>query len=70
MLEKIILKCRYKRNLKGHTTQITSSRRIAGNAAPRNGEALHQGNLRPFSQYVVMGTQNELSWHIGLWMRK
>ncbi|HHT63048.1 MAG: CRISPR-associated endoribonuclease Cas6 [Bacillota bacterium] len=68
MLEKIILKCRYKKELKGTYNWGSLLHGALLEMLPQEtGEALHQGNLRPFSQYVVMGTQNELSWHIGLW---
>lgn len=31
------------------------------------GEMLHQSNLRPFSQYVVPQSEQQLNWVIGLW---
>jgi CRISPR-associated endoribonuclease Cas6 len=68
MLQKIILQCQYDEAIKANYNWGSLFHGLLINALPAEvADMLHQSQLRPFSQYILPGPEQQLTWTIGLW---
>jgi CRISPR-associated endoribonuclease Cas6 len=68
MLQKIILQCKYGGEQKASYNWGSLFHGILLKSLPSDiAEMLHENHLRPFSQYVLPSSNQELAWNIGLW---
>ncbi|WP_449240487.1 CRISPR-associated endoribonuclease Cas6 [Desulfoscipio gibsoniae] len=68
MFQKIILQCEYADEQRGSYQWGSIFHGVLMEAIPSEiAEHLHQIQLRPFSQFVLPGTERQLNWQIGLW---
>ncbi len=68
MLQKIVLQCRYSGENKANYNWGSLFHGFLFKALPDGvADLLHQGQLRPFSQFVTSESEQQLTWTIGLW---
>ena len=68
MFQKIILQCRYRGEQRANYNWGSIFHGLLLQALPpKTAAALHQSQLRPFSQYVLPHPDQQLLWKIGLW---
>ncbi len=68
MLQKIVIKCSYSGGTKASYNWGSLMHGALIELLPKEiSDELHESNLRPFSQYIVPLSPNEVEWHIGVW---
>jgi CRISPR-associated endoribonuclease Cas6 len=67
-LEKIILQCKYEGEQRANYNWGSLFHGFLMQALPaETADMLHESGLRPFSQYILPQTDQQLIWNIGVW---